>query len=50
LQDLCGKNFFDLEIKNVVFEVKFDWKELSADGYDLAEFMFVQNKGEKFFL
>ncbi|GHT25272.1 hypothetical protein AGMMS49953_09840 [Endomicrobiia bacterium] len=30
-----------------MFEVKFDRKELSADGYDLVEFMFCANKGEK---
>jgi DNA repair protein RecN (Recombination protein N) len=41
------KKLFDLEIKNAAFEVKFDRKELSADGYDLVEFMFCANKGEK---
>jgi DNA repair protein RecN (Recombination protein N) len=41
------KKLFDLEIKNAVFEVKFDRKEPSADGYDLAEFMFCANRGEK---
>jgi DNA repair protein RecN (Recombination protein N) len=41
------EKLFDLEIKNAVFEVKFDRKEPSADGYDLAEFMFCANKGEK---
>ncbi|GMO54876.1 MAG: DNA repair protein RecN [Candidatus Endomicrobiellum trichonymphae] len=41
------EKLFDLEIKNAVFEVKFDRKELSADGYDLVEFMFCANKGEK---
>ncbi len=37
----------DLEIKNAVFDVKFDRKAPSADGYDLVEFMFCANKGEK---
>ena len=41
------EKLFDLEIKNVVFEVKFDRKELSANGYDSIEFMFCANAGEK---
>ncbi|MDR0800580.1 MAG: DNA repair protein RecN [Endomicrobium sp.] len=41
------EKLFDLDIKNAVFEVKFDKKEPSADGYDLVEFMFCANKGEK---
>ncbi|MDR3256088.1 MAG: DNA repair protein RecN [Endomicrobium sp.] len=41
------ENLFDLEIKNAIFEVKFNRKELSANGYDLIEFMFCANKGEK---
>ncbi|MDR0820503.1 MAG: DNA repair protein RecN [Endomicrobium sp.] len=41
------EKLFDLEIENAVFEVKFDRKEPSADGYDLVEFMFCANKGEK---
>jgi DNA repair protein RecN (Recombination protein N) len=41
------EKLFDLDIKNAVFEVKFGRKELSANGYDLIEFMFCANKGEK---
>jgi DNA repair protein RecN (Recombination protein N) len=41
------RKLFDLEIKNAVFDIKFDRKEPSADGYDLVEFMFCANKGEK---
>jgi DNA repair protein RecN (Recombination protein N) len=41
------KELFDLEIKNAIFDVKFDRKEMSANGYDLVEFMFCANKGEK---
>ena len=37
----------ELEVKNAVFEVKFERKEASANGYDVAEFMFCANKGEK---
>jgi DNA repair protein RecN (Recombination protein N) len=37
----------ELEVKNAMFEVKFEKKELSANGYDVAEFMFCANKGEK---
>ncbi|MDR3307060.1 MAG: DNA repair protein RecN [Endomicrobium sp.] len=37
----------ELEIKNAVFEVKFARKEPSANGYDVIEFMFCANKGEK---
>jgi DNA repair protein RecN (Recombination protein N) len=37
----------ELEVKNAVFEVKFEKKEPSANGYDVAEFMFCANKGEK---
>ncbi|MDR2351071.1 MAG: DNA repair protein RecN [Endomicrobium sp.] len=39
----------DLEVKNAVFEVKFEKKEPSANGCDVAEFMFCANKGEKIF-
>jgi DNA repair protein RecN (Recombination protein N) len=38
---------FDLEVKNAVFDVKFSRKEPSANGYDLVEFMFCANRGEK---
>lgn len=41
------KELFDLDIKNAVFEVKFSKKLPSANGYDLIEFMFCANKGEK---
>ena len=37
----------DLEIKNAVFEIKFDEKEPSSNGFDTIEFMFCANKGEK---
>jgi len=37
----------DLEIKNAVFEIKFEEKEPSAKGFDAIEFMFCANKGEK---
>ncbi|MDR1942672.1 MAG: DNA repair protein RecN [Endomicrobium sp.] len=37
----------ELEVKNAVFEVKFEKKEPSANGYDITEFMFCANKGEK---
>ncbi|MDR1244795.1 MAG: DNA repair protein RecN, partial [Endomicrobium sp.] len=37
----------ELEVKNAVFEVKFEKKEPSVNGYDVAEFMFCANKGEK---
>jgi DNA repair protein RecN (Recombination protein N) len=41
------EKLLELEIKNAVFEVKFDRKEPSANGYDTVEFMFCANKGEK---
>jgi DNA repair protein RecN (Recombination protein N) len=41
------KKLLELEIKNAVFEVKFDRKEPSANGYNTIEFMFCANKGEK---
>ncbi|MDR0800632.1 MAG: DNA repair protein RecN, partial [Endomicrobium sp.] len=41
------EKLFDLEIKNAIFEVKFDRKEPSANGYDSIEFMFCANEGEK---
>jgi DNA repair protein RecN (Recombination protein N) len=41
------EKLFELDIKNAVFEVNFNKKEPSADGYDLIEFMFCANKGEK---
>lgn len=41
------KELQELEIKNALFEVKFDTKEPSANGYDSVEFMFCANKGEK---
>lgn len=37
----------ELDIKNAVFDIKFERKELSANGYDMIEFMFCANKGEK---
>ncbi|MCL2335733.1 MAG: DNA repair protein RecN [Endomicrobia bacterium] len=40
-------NLKELEIKNAVFEIKFDRKEPSGNGFDSAEFMFCANKGEK---
>ncbi len=36
-----------LEIKDAVFDVKFEQKEPSANGCDLIDFMFCANKGEK---
>ena len=45
---LSVKNeLLELDIKNAVFEIKFDKKEPSANGYDIIEFMFCANKGEK---
>ncbi|MCA6072844.1 MAG: DNA repair protein RecN [Endomicrobium sp.] len=41
------KELFDLDIKNAIFEVKFSRKLPSSNGYDLIEFMFCANKGEK---
>jgi DNA repair protein RecN (Recombination protein N) len=41
------EKLFELDIKNAVFEVNFNKKEPSASGYDLIEFMFCANKGEK---
>jgi DNA repair protein RecN (Recombination protein N) len=41
------EKLFDLDIKNAVFDVKFNRKKLSSDGYDLVEFMFCANKGEE---
>ncbi|MCL2507049.1 MAG: DNA repair protein RecN [Endomicrobia bacterium] len=40
-------NLTELDIKNAVFEVNFDKKEASANGFDSIEFMFCANKGEK---
>ncbi|MCL2143881.1 MAG: DNA repair protein RecN [Endomicrobia bacterium] len=37
----------DLGMKNAAFEIKFELKEPSSDGYDAIEFMFCANKGEK---
>lgn len=37
----------DLGMKDAVFEIKFTKKELSADGFDIIEFMFCANRGEK---
>jgi DNA repair protein RecN (Recombination protein N) len=41
------EKLLDLEIKNAVFDVKFDKKEPSGNGYDVIEFIFSANKGEK---
>ncbi|GHT69701.1 DNA repair protein RecN [Endomicrobiia bacterium] len=41
------EKLFELDIKNAVFKVNFDKKELSTNGYDLIEFMFCANEGEK---
>jgi len=41
------ENLKELEIKNALFEIKFDRKEASGNGFDTAEFMFCANKGEK---
>ncbi|MDR2437117.1 MAG: DNA repair protein RecN [Endomicrobium sp.] len=41
------EKLLELEVKNAVFEVKFDKKNPSANGYDTVEFMFCANKGEK---
>lgn len=40
-------NLLELDIKNAIFDVKFDKKEPSANGFDSVEFMFCANKGEK---
>jgi DNA repair protein RecN (Recombination protein N) len=41
------EKLLELEVKNAVFEVKFERKEPSLTGYDVVEFMFCANKGEK---
>jgi DNA repair protein RecN (Recombination protein N) len=41
------ERLLELEIKNAIFEVKFERKDLSPNGYDIVEFMFCANKGEK---
>ncbi|GHT52356.1 DNA repair protein RecN [Endomicrobiia bacterium] len=41
------EKLFELDIKNAVFKVSFDKKEPSTNGYDLIEFMFCANEGEK---
>ncbi|MCL2799372.1 MAG: DNA repair protein RecN [Endomicrobia bacterium] len=40
-------NLLELDIKNAVFEIKFDKKDAMANGCDLIDFMFCANKGEK---
>jgi DNA repair protein RecN (Recombination protein N) len=44
---LVQEKLFDLEIKNAIFDIKFDKKEPSDNGFDIVEFMFCANKGEK---
>jgi DNA repair protein RecN (Recombination protein N) len=44
---LVQEKLFDLEIKNAIFDIKFDKKEPSENGFDVIEFMFCANKGEK---
>ncbi|MDR1695292.1 MAG: DNA repair protein RecN [Endomicrobium sp.] len=40
-------NLAGLDIKNAIFEVKFDKKDAAANGCDSIDFMFCANKGEK---
>ncbi|MDR3050081.1 MAG: DNA repair protein RecN [Elusimicrobiota bacterium] len=40
------KELSELEIKDAVFETRFEEKSPSANGYDRIEFMFCANKGE----
>jgi DNA repair protein RecN (Recombination protein N) len=44
---LIQEKLFDLEIKNAIFDIKFDKREPSENGFDVVEFMFCANKGEK---
>lgn len=44
---LVQEKLLELEIKNAVFDIKFDKKEPSENGFDMIEFMFSTNKGEK---
>jgi DNA repair protein RecN (Recombination protein N) len=44
---LVEEKLFELEIKNAVFDIKFDKKEPSENGFDVIEFLFCANKGEK---
>jgi DNA repair protein RecN (Recombination protein N) len=44
---LVQEKLLELEIKNAIFDIKFDKKEPSENGFDEIEFMFCANKGEK---
>jgi DNA repair protein RecN (Recombination protein N) len=47
LKKLVQEKLLELEIKNAVFDIKFDKKEPSENGFDVIEFLFCANKGEK---